>query len=120
VVLSCLLFGLAHVFGFSDGALSFDVLPIDLTAIHAFLAVWLRLRTGSFFFPTATKSRQLQHDRNLKSVTTPEDCIVGRSRYPPPQTGRILNASFADLACRLPRRARWGGTRFPAGGEDRL
>lgn len=50
-VLSCLLFGLAHAFGFSHGGFSFDVATMALTAIPAFLAVWLRLRTGSLLLP---------------------------------------------------------------------
>lgn len=52
-VLSCLLFGLAHAFGFSDGQFSFDALTMALTAIPSFLAVWLRLRTGSLLLPVA-------------------------------------------------------------------
>lgn len=50
-VLSCILFGLAHAFGFSDGAFSFDTLTMALTAIPSFIAVWLRLRTGSLLLP---------------------------------------------------------------------
>ncbi len=50
-VLSCALFGLAHAFGFSNGGFSFDAMTMALTAIPSFLAVWLRLRTGSVLLP---------------------------------------------------------------------
>lgn len=50
-MLSCLLFGLAHAFGFSGGEFSFDPVTMALTAVPAFLAVWLRLRTGSVVLP---------------------------------------------------------------------
>jgi hypothetical protein len=50
-ILSCLLFGLTHAFGFSDGQFSFDPLTMALTALPAFIGVWLRLRTGSLLLP---------------------------------------------------------------------
>ena len=50
-VLSCLLFGLMHAFGFSDGAFSFDPMIMALTALPSFIAVWLRVRTGSLLLP---------------------------------------------------------------------
>ena len=50
-VLSCCLFGLAHAFGFSHGSFSFDPMTMALTAIPSFIAVWLRLRTGSLLLP---------------------------------------------------------------------
>nr|WP_316629829.1 CPBP family intramembrane glutamic endopeptidase [uncultured Brevundimonas sp.] len=50
-VLSCALFGLAHAFGFSNGAFSFDPKTMALTAVPSFIAVWLRLRTGSLLLP---------------------------------------------------------------------
>nr|WP_295670440.1 CPBP family intramembrane glutamic endopeptidase [Sphingomonas sp.] len=50
-VLSCFLFGLAHAFGFSDGHYSFDAVTMALTALPSFIAVWLRLRTGSVLLP---------------------------------------------------------------------
>lgn len=50
-VLSCALFGMAHAFGFSDGHFSFDVMTMALTALPSFIAVWLRLRSGSVLFP---------------------------------------------------------------------
>lgn len=50
-VLSCALFGLAHAFGFSHGGFTFDAPTMALTALPAFIAVWLRLRTGSLLLP---------------------------------------------------------------------
>lgn len=50
-VLSCALFGLAHAFGFSNGAFTFDALTMALTALPALIAVWLKLRTGSLLLP---------------------------------------------------------------------
>lgn len=52
-VLSCFLFGMAHAFSFSDGHFAFDAMTMVLTAIPSFLAVWLRLRTGSVLLPIA-------------------------------------------------------------------
>ena len=52
-VLSCLAFGLAHAFGFSDGGFSFEPMVMALTAIPSFIAVWLRYRTGSLLLPVA-------------------------------------------------------------------
>ncbi len=50
-VLSSLLFGLVHAFGYSDGQFWFDPLTMALTSIPSFLAVWMRLRTGSLLLP---------------------------------------------------------------------
>ena len=50
-VLSCVLFGLAHAFGYSDGRYTFDGITMALTALPSFIAVWLRLRTGSLLLP---------------------------------------------------------------------
>ena len=50
-LLSCLLFGMAHAFGFSDGQFSFEPLVMALTALPAFIGVWLALRTGSVLLP---------------------------------------------------------------------
>jgi membrane protease YdiL (CAAX protease family) len=50
-VLVCFLFGMAHAFGFSHGSFSFDPMTMALTAIPSFIAVWLRLRTGSLLLP---------------------------------------------------------------------
>lgn len=49
--LSCLLFGMTHAFGYSDGAFSFDPVTMALTAIPSAIAVWLRLRTNSLLLP---------------------------------------------------------------------
>jgi membrane protease YdiL (CAAX protease family) len=50
-VLSCALFGLAHAFGFSQSHFHFDLSTMALTALPSFIAVWLRLRTGSVVIP---------------------------------------------------------------------
>jgi membrane protease YdiL (CAAX protease family) len=50
-VLSCLLFGMAHAFGFSGGQFSFEPLVMALTALPSFIGVWLALRTGSVLLP---------------------------------------------------------------------
>lgn len=50
-VLSCALFGMAHAFGFSDGRFAFDAMTMALTMLPAFIAIWLRLRTGSVLLP---------------------------------------------------------------------
>ncbi|UAK23070.1 CPBP family intramembrane glutamic endopeptidase, BDIM_20840 family [Sphingomonas nostoxanthinifaciens] len=50
-VFSCAPFGLAHAFGYAHGAFSFDPLTMALTALPSFIAVWLRLRTGSVLLP---------------------------------------------------------------------
>jgi membrane protease YdiL (CAAX protease family) len=50
-VLSCMLFGLIHAFGYADGGFAFDSLYMALTALPSFIAVWLRLRTGSLLLP---------------------------------------------------------------------
>jgi membrane protease YdiL (CAAX protease family) len=49
--LSSMMFGLAHAFGYSDGAFSFDAMTMALTAVPALLAVWIRLKTGSLLLP---------------------------------------------------------------------
>ena len=49
--LSCMLFGLAHAFGYSDDAFTFDPAIMALTTIPSFIAVWLRYRTGSLLLP---------------------------------------------------------------------
>lgn len=54
--LSCALFGLAHAFSYSDGSFAFDPVYMVLTAIPSFLAVWMRLRTGSLLLPVALHS----------------------------------------------------------------
>ncbi|MBL0951004.1 MAG: CPBP family intramembrane metalloprotease [Pseudomonas sp.] len=50
-VLSCALFGMTHAFGFADGSFSFDPMIMALTGIPSFLAIWMRLRTGSLLLP---------------------------------------------------------------------
>jgi uncharacterized protein len=55
-VLSCALFGLVHAFGYSDGTFHFDPLIMALTALPSFVAVWLRLRTGSLLIPAILHS----------------------------------------------------------------
>lgn len=50
-ILSCILFGMAHAFGFSDGSFSFEPTVMALTAFPALFAVWLRMRTGSLLLP---------------------------------------------------------------------
>jgi uncharacterized protein len=50
-VLSCALFGLAHALSFSLGHFSFAPLTMALTALPSFIAVWMRLRTGSLLLP---------------------------------------------------------------------
>lgn len=50
-VLSCLLFGMTHAFGFADGQFTFDAIIMALTAIPSLLGVWLRLRTQSLLLP---------------------------------------------------------------------
>ncbi len=46
-IISCLAFGLAHAFGYSDGQFSFDLVTMALTAVPSVLGVWLVLRTRS-------------------------------------------------------------------------
>ena len=50
-VLSSVLFGMTHAFGYADGSFSFDPITMALTCIPSFIAVWLRLRTGSLLIP---------------------------------------------------------------------
>lgn len=50
-VLSCVMFGLAHAFGYAHGAFAFDPVTMALTALPALIAVWIRLRTGSLLLP---------------------------------------------------------------------
>jgi len=50
-LLSCVMFGLAHAFGVSDGQVSFDPLTMALTAVPSIIGVWLVLRTRSVLLP---------------------------------------------------------------------
>ena len=52
-LLSSALFGLAHAFGYGNGAFTFDSMTMALTALPALPIVWLRLRTGSLLLPVA-------------------------------------------------------------------
>lgn len=56
VLLSCLLFGLAHAFSYAEGRFALDPATMALTAIPSLLAVWLRLRTGSLALPIVLHS----------------------------------------------------------------
>lgn len=50
-ILSSLLFGLAHAFGYSDGSFTFVPEVMALTALPSLVAAWVRLRTGSLLLP---------------------------------------------------------------------
>ena len=50
-ILSCVLFGLAHAFGYSDGQFSFDPLTMALTGVPSIIGVWLVLKTRSVLLP---------------------------------------------------------------------
>lgn len=50
-ILSCVLFGMAHAFGYSDGGFTFDPMTMALTALPSLIAVWLVLRTRSVLIP---------------------------------------------------------------------
>lgn len=50
-ILSCMLFGMTHAFGYSAGHFSFDAMVMALTALPSFIAVWLRVKTGSLLLP---------------------------------------------------------------------
>lgn len=49
--LSCVLFGLAHAFSVTPSGVSFEPLYFALTTGPSFIAVWVRLRTGSILLP---------------------------------------------------------------------
>lgn len=51
VLLSCALFGMAHAFGYDDGAFEFDLLTFLLTGVPSLILVWMRERTGSVLLP---------------------------------------------------------------------
>jgi membrane protease YdiL (CAAX protease family) len=50
-LLSCALFGMAHAFGYEDGAFQFDVMTFLLTGGPSLILVWMRERTGSLLLP---------------------------------------------------------------------
>lgn len=51
VLLSSILFGLAHAFSLGDGGVAFDPIVFGLTAVPSLLGVWLRERSGSLVLP---------------------------------------------------------------------
>lgn len=50
-ILSSLLFGLAHAFGYGAGGFSLDPMILLFTAGPSLIAVWVRVRTGSLLLP---------------------------------------------------------------------
>lgn len=50
-LISCIVFGLAHGFDYSDGAFSLDWMTFALTGGPALILVWMRARTGSLVLP---------------------------------------------------------------------
>jgi membrane protease YdiL (CAAX protease family) len=50
-ILSSVLFGLTHAFGYDDGSFSFDLMTFLLTGVPALILVWMRERTGSLLLP---------------------------------------------------------------------
>lgn len=50
-LLSLVLFGLAHGFGYEDGSFWFDPIIFAMTAGPSLILVWLRERTGSLLLP---------------------------------------------------------------------
>lgn len=50
-LLSSMLFGLGHAFGYGAAGFAFDPMVFAMTGIPSLLAVWLRLRTGSLLLP---------------------------------------------------------------------
>ena len=50
-LLTSLLFGLAHGFGYSDGSFQFDPMTFAVTGIPSLILLWLRERTGSLLLP---------------------------------------------------------------------
>lgn len=50
-LLSSLLFGLSHAFGYGAGGFSLDPMIMALTTLPSLIAVWVRLRTGSLLLP---------------------------------------------------------------------
>ena len=55
-LLTSLLFGLAHGFGYSDGGFDFDAMIFTITGIPSLLLLWLRERTGSLLLPMLAHS----------------------------------------------------------------
>lgn len=50
-LLTSLLFGLAHGFGYSNGGFEFDAMTVAATGIPSLLLLWMRERTGSLLLP---------------------------------------------------------------------
>ena len=50
-LISSIIFGMTHAFGFEDGAFSFDLMAFLMTGVPALILVWLRERTGSLLLP---------------------------------------------------------------------
>lgn len=50
-VVSSVAFGLMHALGYSDGAFSFEPVPMATTGVSALLLVWLKEKTGSLLLP---------------------------------------------------------------------
>jgi membrane protease YdiL (CAAX protease family) len=50
-LLTSLLFGLAHGFGYSEGSFQFDLMTFAITGIPSLILLWLRERTGSLLLP---------------------------------------------------------------------
>lgn len=50
-LLSSVLFGLTHAFGYEDGVFAFDLMAFMMTGVPALILVWLRERTGSLLLP---------------------------------------------------------------------
>ena len=50
-LLSSALFGMAHGFGYDDGAFAFDLMTFLLTGVPSLILVWMRERTGSLLLP---------------------------------------------------------------------
>ena len=50
-LLTSLLFGLAHGFGYSEGSFYFDPITFAVTGIPSLVLLWLRERTGSLLLP---------------------------------------------------------------------
>jgi membrane protease YdiL (CAAX protease family) len=50
-ILSCALFGLAHAFSYRHGQFALDPATMAVTALPSFIAVWIRLRSGSVAIP---------------------------------------------------------------------
>ncbi len=50
-LLTSVLFGLVHAFGYGDVGFSFDAMTFAITALPSLILLWLRERTGSLVFP---------------------------------------------------------------------